>query len=76
MIWKSQTSFRRAFDELGADAIKKNLLNKIPQELRDKLHSEGGDVVVDLDRNSFTISACSKALLDEISSKFTRKEET
>lgn len=65
---------RRALDELADESIKKNMLNKIPQRLLNKLYTQGGDISFNVENNSYTISGCSKALADEINGFLTSKK--
>jgi len=62
---------RRALDELADESIKKNMMDKIPQALKDKLYAEGGDIFFGVENNTYTISGCSKALADEINAILT-----
>lgn len=57
---------RRSLTDLANESVKETLLNKIPAALRERMYAEGGDITVDMDKNSFTISGCPEALTNEI----------
>jgi chromosome condensin MukBEF complex kleisin-like MukF subunit len=59
-------AIRKELNNAANDLIKTKLLNRLPAELKTRMRAAGGDIVPNIEDNTYTVIGCSEALSKEI----------
>jgi hypothetical protein len=59
-------AIRKELNNAANELLRNRLLNRLPANLKERMLAEGGDIITNVDDNTYRVTGCPAALSEEI----------